>query len=42
MQLRFAEELSRRGRAYFTISGSPSERLAAAEGLIANRLGLRP
>lgn len=42
MQRRFVEELSRRNRPFVTLSGSPDDRLATAERVLADRLGLRP
>ena len=42
MQRRFVEELTRRGRPFVTLSGSPAERLATAERVIAERWRLWP
>ncbi len=42
MHRHFIEELERRRRPYEIVSGTPAERLACAERLIADRLGLRP
>jgi NadR type nicotinamide-nucleotide adenylyltransferase len=42
MQRRFVDELTRRGRAFVTLSGSPSQRMATAERAIQEHLGLPP
>jgi nicotinamide riboside kinase len=42
MQDRFVAELTARGRPFVVLSGSTEKRMATAERLIADELGLRP